>query len=79
MFSFFYQEIEDEQTEKENKELDDKHAKLSSSIIKSKATLVICPASLISQWESEVKKRLKSDVLRVLVYHGSNRGRSAKS
>ncbi len=54
-------------------------SKFGSALVKSKATLVICPASLLSQWEGEVKKRLKQDVLKVLVYHGTNRGKSAKS
>lgn len=48
------------------------------SLVLSKATLVICPASLIGHWEQEVKSKVKSDTLRVLVYHGTNRGQSAK-
>ncbi|XP_014213023.1 transcription termination factor 2-like [Copidosoma floridanum] len=36
-------------------------------------TLVVCPASLINQWESEVKKRVKRGLLSVLVFHGCNR------
>lgn len=36
-------------------------------------TLVICPASLIKQWESEVKNRCKRGILTVLVFHGNNR------
>ncbi len=48
-------------------------------VISSQATLVICPASLLGQWEGEAKKRVRPDHLRVLVYHGGNRGQSAKS
>ncbi|PSN58027.1 hypothetical protein C0J52_02028 [Blattella germanica] len=36
-------------------------------------TLVVCPASLINQWEGEVKKRVKRGVLDVEVYHGQSR------
>ncbi|KAL5286892.1 TTF2 family protein [Megaselia abdita] len=36
-------------------------------------TLVICPASIIHQWEREAKQRLHKDVLSVYVHHGSNR------
>lgn len=36
-------------------------------------TLVICPASLIKQWESEVNNRCKRGLLSVLVFHGNNR------
>ena len=51
---------------------------LFQGFIRSKATLVICPASLLSQWEGEVKKRVKSGAMRVHVYHGTSRGQSAK-
>ena len=36
-------------------------------------TLVVCPASLLSQWESEINNRCKRGMLSVLVYHGTNR------
>ncbi|XP_069698032.1 transcription termination factor 2 isoform X2 [Periplaneta americana] len=36
-------------------------------------TLVVCPASLINQWEGEVHRRVKRGVLDVEVYHGANR------
>ena len=47
--------------------------------VRSKATLVICPASLLSQWEGEVNRRVKSGAMRVHVYHGTSRGQSAKA
>ena len=79
---FCNQELESD--EKENQKGDSKSDWLSSKsgrpdLVRSRSTLVICPASLIGQWEGEIKKRLKSDALRVLVYHGNARGRSAKS
>ncbi|XP_011647072.2 transcription termination factor 2, partial [Pogonomyrmex barbatus] len=36
-------------------------------------TLVVCPASLLSQWETEVRNRCKRGLLSVEVHHGSNR------
>lgn len=45
----------------------------------SHGTLIVCPASLLGQWEGEIKKRLVPGALNVLVYHGANRGRPAKS
>lgn len=42
--------------------------------LKIKATLVVCPVSLIEQWAQEIK--FKTQNLSVLVYHGSNRARS---
>ncbi|XP_076648059.1 pre-mRNA processing factor 6 [Halictus rubicundus] len=36
-------------------------------------TLVVCPASLLSQWENEINNRCKRGMLSVEVYHGVNR------
>ncbi|XP_046606266.1 transcription termination factor 2 [Neodiprion virginianus] len=36
-------------------------------------TLVVCPASLLSQWETEIKTRVKRGILAVELYHGTNR------
>ncbi|RZC38461.1 transcription termination factor 2 [Asbolus verrucosus] len=41
-------------------------------------TLVICPASLINQWSSEVERRTKRGLLSVEVYHGSKRETKSK-
>ena len=41
--------------------------------IKSSATLVVCPASLVHQWEKEIQRRVKHGTLDVVVYHGPNR------
>lgn len=43
------------------------------NIIKSRATLVICPASLIHHWYKEIERRVKGNRLQVLMYHGQNR------
>ena len=61
---------------KENDEDEDERwlsRKSSRKVIKSKGTLIVCPASLIGHWEQEAKTRLKTGALKVLVYHGANR------
>ena len=45
-------------------------AKKNKNLVRSKSTLVICPASLMGHWEQEVKSKCKSDRLRTYVYHG---------
>ncbi|KAG0721408.1 Transcription termination factor 2 [Chionoecetes opilio] len=49
------------------------------SLIPSNGTLVVCPASLLGQWEGEVKKHVRRGSLQVLVYHGNARERSVRS
>lgn len=43
---------------------------------KSRATLVVCPVSLMTQWEEEINSKTNKG-LRVLVHHGSNRTQGA--
>lgn len=39
----------------------------------SKATLIVAPASLLTQWQSELEKSSKKGTLKVMVWHGQNR------
>ena len=48
-------------------------------LVKSETTLIICPASLIGQWEKEVENKVRSSQVRLLVYHGNNRKCSARA
>jgi len=48
-------------------------------LVKSETTLIICPASLIGQWEKEADNKARSSRLRLLVYHGNNRKCSARA
>ena len=41
-----------------------------------KSTLVVCPLSLLSQWESELNRKVKEGVLKVGVFHGPSRAQS---
>ncbi|KAK3829267.1 MAG: SNF2 family N-terminal domain-containing protein [Benniella sp.] len=44
-----------------------------SSLVKTKATLVVAPLGLIHQWAEEIRSKTQPGLLNVLVYHGSNR------
>ncbi|XP_043651643.1 transcription termination factor 2 [Drosophila teissieri] len=41
-------------------------------------TLVVCPASLLRQWESEVESKVSRNKLTVCVHHGNNRATKGK-
>ena len=49
-----------------------------SGFVKSSATLVVCPASLVHQWAREIERRVSASALKVVLYHGPNRERSLK-
>lgn len=40
-----------------------------NSLVKTSATLVVCPASLMLQWEEEAQNKI-GDKMSVYVYHG---------
>ena len=48
-----------------------------SSLVVSKATLVICPASLVHHWKKEIERHVKTGRLSVYLYHGPNRQKNA--
>ncbi|KAG5500512.1 hypothetical protein JKF63_03606 [Porcisia hertigi] len=52
--------------------------RVTGSLVESTATLVVCPASLLSQWEREIKHCVERPVgapLRILVYYGARKRR----
>jgi len=51
---------------------------LTVDVIKTRASLVICPASLVHQWNKEIERRCKTGLLKVLLYHGPDRERNIK-
>ncbi|KAM7406898.1 hypothetical protein PAMA_002881 [Pampus argenteus] len=72
-----------EEDEKKDKKKQEKKAeswisKTDSSVVVSKGTLIICPASLIHHWKKEIERHVKTGKLTVYLYHGPNRERSAK-
>ncbi|XP_050731244.1 transcription termination factor 2-like [Eriocheir sinensis] len=48
------------------------------SLVPSTGTLVVCPATLLGQWEGEVRRHVRRGTLRVLVYHGAARERDMR-
>uniref|UniRef100_A0A3B4B203 Transcription termination factor 2 n=1 Tax=Periophthalmus magnuspinnatus TaxID=409849 RepID=A0A3B4B203_9GOBI len=53
-------------------------SKKDSSLVSSRSTLIICPASLVHHWKKEIDRHVKPGKLSVYLYHGSNREKSAK-
>ncbi|KAJ8013108.1 hypothetical protein DPEC_G00049860 [Dallia pectoralis] len=53
-------------------------SKNDSSVVKSRGTLIICPASLVHHWKKEIERHVKSSRLTIYLYHGPNRQRNAK-
>ncbi|OAA81499.1 SNF2-related protein [Akanthomyces lecanii RCEF 1005] len=43
----------------------------------SRATLIVCPLSTVTNWEEQVKQHVKSGALNVHIYHGPSRIRDA--
>ncbi|KAJ5759480.1 hypothetical protein N7520_006636 [Penicillium odoratum] len=61
-----------------NKKEDEEDAPPSARL--SKTTLVVAPLALIKQWEGEIADKIeRSHKLRVCLYHGTNRAKTAKS
>ncbi|XP_045910598.1 transcription termination factor 2 [Micropterus dolomieu] len=67
-----------EDGKKEEKKLESWISKSDSSVVVSKGTLIICPASLVHHWKREIDRHVKTAKLTVYLYHGSNREKSAK-
>ncbi|KAM6970582.1 transcription termination factor 2 [Aplochiton taeniatus] len=63
---------------KEEKKVEGWISKNDSSLVVSKGTLIICPASLVHHWKREIERHIKSNKLTICLYHGPNRQRSAK-
>ncbi|KAM4730767.1 LOW QUALITY PROTEIN: transcription termination factor 2 [Anableps anableps] len=71
-------EAKKEGEKKEEKKLDSWISKTDSSVVTSKGTLVICPASLIHHWKKEIERHVKTGKMSVYLYHGASRERSAR-
>ncbi|XP_040914074.1 transcription termination factor 2 [Toxotes jaculatrix] len=68
----------EEDEKKEEKKLEKWISKTDSSLVASKGTLIICPASLVHHWKKEVDRHVKTGKLTVYLYHGPNREKSAE-
>ncbi|XP_055379370.1 transcription termination factor 2 [Condylostylus longicornis] len=77
------QENQNESVEKEN-ESSDENVESEKWLSKGRkdyfygGTLIVCPASLLQQWENEIYNRCKKNALSVAVHHGSNRDTKAR-
>ncbi|TDH06586.1 hypothetical protein EPR50_G00114970 [Perca flavescens] len=68
----------EEAEKKEEKKPESWVSKTDSSLVVSKGTLIICPASLVHHWKREIDRHVKTGKLTVYLYHGPNREKSAK-
>ncbi|XP_040004090.1 transcription termination factor 2 isoform X2 [Xiphias gladius] len=68
----------EEDEKKEEKKLEKWISKTDSSLVVSKGTLIICPASLVHHWKKEIERHVKAGKLTVYLYHGPNREKRAK-
>ncbi|KAH9492952.1 transcription termination factor, RNA polymerase II [Bulinus truncatus] len=50
--------------------------KLEKGLKKSRATLIITPASVIHQWAKEIERRFQPGLLKFVLYHGPDRDKS---
>lgn len=64
-----------------NRKVEDaEHSENTSSSKLSKTTLVVAPLALIKQWESEILDKVEKNYkLRVCLYHGANRAKTASA
>ncbi|XP_013874441.1 transcription termination factor 2 [Austrofundulus limnaeus] len=67
-----------EKEKKEKEKMETWLSKTDSSIVASKSTLIICPASLIHHWKNEIDRHVKRGELTVYLYHGANRQKSPR-
>ncbi|XP_071988477.1 transcription termination factor 2-like [Engystomops pustulosus] len=62
----------------EEKRLESWISRTDSSLVASRGTLIICPASLVHHWKKEVEKRVSEGRLTVYLYHGANRDKDCQ-
>merc|ERR1719471_2448266 len=74
-----HREIEEERRRAGETEDEDDWKEKMGDLVKSDTTLIICPASLLGQWEEEAENKVRSSQVRLLVYHGNNRKVSARA
>ncbi|VDK78782.1 unnamed protein product [Gongylonema pulchrum] len=56
-----------------------KNALRDHELVRSNSTLIVAPASLIFQWQSEIEKHVKSDRLSRFIFHGPKTKRDSIS
>ncbi|KAK6214450.1 Phosphatidylinositol 4-kinase LSB6 [Pestalotiopsis sp. IQ-011] len=51
---------------------------LTTPILNSRATLLVCPLSTVANWEIQMKEHIKPGTFKYYIYHGPNRIKDAK-
>ncbi|KAI1845725.1 hypothetical protein JX266_008090 [Neoarthrinium moseri] len=51
---------------------------LTTPVLNSRATLLVCPLSTVANWEIQIKEHIKPGTLKYYIYHGPNRIKDAK-
>ncbi|XP_068602263.1 transcription termination factor 2 [Brachionichthys hirsutus] len=69
----------EENKKKEGKKSLNWISKSDSSLVVSDATLIVCPASLVYHWKSEIDRHVEAARLSVCLYHGPNREKRAEA
>uniref|UniRef100_A0A674NN30 Transcription termination factor 2 n=1 Tax=Takifugu rubripes TaxID=31033 RepID=A0A674NN30_TAKRU len=79
MISLILKDKKKGEDKKKEKQLDKWLSKTDSTLVASKATLIICPTYVIHHWKREIDRHVSSSELSVYLYHGPNRERSARA
>ncbi|XP_056288050.1 transcription termination factor 2 [Pseudoliparis swirei] len=72
------QKTKEEEEQKKKEKEESWISKADRSLVVSRGTLVVCPASLVHHWKREVERHVKTGRLTVYLYHGSTRERRAR-
>ncbi|XP_012264662.2 transcription termination factor 2 isoform X2 [Athalia rosae] len=73
MISLIISSLNEKDASDESEDSEDEWVHRKKEILPKGGTLVVCPASLISQWEMEINRRVRRGMLSVELFHGTSR------